>query len=110
MKVLIQLKKSQTNTPTDAKPSQATRKTIVKKGNEKVINIIESHLGHKVTDIVPFLSQPASSSSSAQPDTTHITYQEGEASSSTKPKPNITKQKPTIKENIQTKNRCRKNR
>ena len=31
------------------------------------------------------------------PDTTHITYQEGGASSSTKPKPAITKPKPTIK-------------
>ena len=39
----------------------------MKKGDEKVINIIEGHLGHKVTEIVPFLSQPASSSSSAQP-------------------------------------------
>ena len=106
MKLLVLIKKTIKNIPTDAKSSQATRKRIVKKGNgnEKVINIIEKHLGHEVTDIVPFLSQPASSSSSAQPDTTHITYQEGEASSSTKPKPNMTKPKPTIN-NIQTKSR-----
>ena len=58
--------------------------------SNKIINIIEKSLGHKVTKIVPFLSQPSSPSSSAS---TAAPSSSSGAASSSAPAQSDTKQK-----------------
>ena len=59
--LLRQLIKS-TTIPKQEKEKVLLALTNTSHSSNNTLNTIENHLGHKVSDIVPFLSQPASSS------------------------------------------------